>query len=82
VHKRKRELVRLAEGLGLQKVSVTETKGNHYRVEALYNGKTIIGVTSYSPSDHRAGQNFKSYLNRSMRAIDNAVVKIPARMSA
>ena len=79
MHKRKRELVRLAESLGLRDVSVTETKGNHYRVEAIYNGKAIMGVTSYSPSDHRAGKNFKSYLNRSMKAIDNAVVKMPSR---
>ena len=78
MHKRKRELFRLAEKEGLEKVNVVETNGNHYRIEALYKGKSVKVVTSYSPSCHRSSDNLRSYIRRSMRAIDNPVVSVRA----
>lgn len=73
VIKRKRDLYRLAESEGLNAVNIIETQNNHYRIEGQHRGRLVKIITGYSPSDHRAAMNLRSYIRRAMRAVDSEV---------
>jgi len=65
--KEKRELIKLAEGLGLEHVRVDVTGANHFRVSGEHKGHEIHAVAALSGSDQRNHHNTRATLRRKMR---------------
>ena len=74
MHKRKRDLEKLAEEEGIKGVEISETNGGHYLIEGFYQGSTLKIYAPYSPSCHRALLNLRSTIRKYIRQIETGPV--------
>lgn len=71
--RRKRELLKLAEGEGLQAVVITTNGSTHYKVEGAVGQTRVYIVAPCSAGDHRNILNLRGALRRKIREAKEAL---------
>jgi hypothetical protein len=67
-HKRRRELLAMAEQLGCG-CEIEQSGGDHMRVTLTHKGRTRKLFASLSPGDRRSDMNFRSDMRRAVREL-------------